>query len=157
MPRWLTDVRIVLVALALGVARAAPMGPRPGIRLGGNPATPPAQWSSVTLPEEVRLATSAGILPHVVIIWVVESDNRLYVIGAPDSTWVEGATRSPDVRLRIGDNAYGMRAIRIEPGRQDIFQMYIDRYKDNYPEIIETFPPVEEFSQGGALFELVSR
>ena len=92
-----------------------------------------------------------------VIIWVVESDNRLYVIGAPDSTWVEGATRSPDVRLRIGDNAYGMRATRIEPGRQDIFQMYIDRYKDNYPEIIATFPPVEEFSQGGALFELVSR
>lgn len=71
-----------------------------------------------------------------VIIWVVESDNRLYIIGAPDSTWVEGATRSPDVRLRIGDNAYGMRATRIEPGRQDIFQMYIDRYKDNYPEII---------------------
>jgi hypothetical protein len=35
--------------------------------------------------------------------------------------------------------------------------MPVDRYKDNYPEIIATFPPVEEFSQGGALFELVSR
>ncbi len=157
MPRWLTYVLIVLFVLALGVALAAPIGPMPGIRLGGNLASPPAQWSSVTLPEEVRLATFAGILPHVVIICVVESDNRLYVIGAPDSTWVEGATRSPDVRLRIGDNAYGMRATRIEPGRQDIFQMYIDRYKDNYPKIIATFPPVEEFSQGDALFELVSR
>jgi hypothetical protein len=97
------------------------------------------------------------MLPHVVIIWVVESDNRLYVIGAPDSTWVEGATRSAEVRLRIADNVYDMRATRIESGRQDIFQMYIDRYKDNYPDIIAGFPPIEEFSRGGALLELVRR
>jgi len=157
MPRWLSYVLVVLIVLALGVALAAPIGPMPGIRLGGNPATAPAQWSSLALPEEVRLATSAGMLPHVVIIWVVESDNRLYVIGAPDSTWVDGATRAPDVRLRIGDNAYDMRATRIESGREDIFQMYIDRYKDNYPDIIAGFPPIEEFSQGAALFELAGR
>jgi hypothetical protein len=157
MPRWLTGVLIVIFVLALGVAIAAPIGPMPGIRLGGNPASVPAQWSSVTLPDEVRLATSSGMLPHVVIIWVVESDNRLYVIGAPDSVWVEGATRSSDVRLRIGDNTYEMRATRVESGRREISQMYIDRYKDKYPEIIDSFPPIEEFSQGAALFELVSR
>ena len=84
MPRWLTYAFIGLVVLTLGVAMAAPIGPMPGIRLGGSPATTPAEWSSVTLPEEVNLATSAGLLPHVVIIWVVESDNHLYVIGAPD-------------------------------------------------------------------------
>ena len=157
MPRWLAYVLIALIVLVLGVALAAPIGPMPGIRLGGSPASAPAQWSSLDLPEEVRLATSAGMLPHVVIIWVVESDNRLYVIGAPDSTWVEGATRSADVRLRIADNVYDMRATRIESGRQDIFQMYIDRYKDNYPDIIASFPPIEEFSRGGALLELVRR
>ena len=157
MPRWLTYVLIALFVLGLGVALAAPIGPMPGIRLGGNQTTAPVQWSSVTLPEEVQLATSTGTLPYVVIIWVVESDNRLYVIGAPDSNWVENATRSPDVRLRIGDNAYDMRATRIQTGRQDIYQMYIDRYKDNYPEIIASFPPIEEFSQGAALLELVSR
>jgi hypothetical protein len=79
------------------------------------------------------------------------------VIGAPDGNWVENATRSPDVRLRIGDSAYDMRATRIKSGRQDVFQMYIDRYKGNYPEIIASFPPIEEFSQGAALFELVRR
>ena len=157
MRRWLTYGVIAVVVLALGVALAAPIGPMPGIRLGGNSATAPAQWSSLALPEEVRLATSAGVLPHVVIIWVVESDNHLYVIGAPDSTWVDGATRAPDVRLRIGDNAYDMRATRIESGREDIFQMYIDRYKDNYPDTIAGFPPIEEFSQGAALFELAGR
>ena len=157
MPRWLTVILIATVVLVFGLALAAPIGPMPGIRLGGTAATPPDQWSSMTLPEEVRLATSAGFLPHVVIIWVVEDDNRLYLIGAPDSAWVEGATQSPDVRLRIGDNAYDMRATRIAAGREDMFQKYIDRYKDNYPEIIASFPPIEEFSQGAALFELVSR
>ena len=157
MPRWLTYAFIGLVVLTLGVAMAAPIGPMPGIRLGGSPATTPAEWSSVTLPEEVNLATSAGLLPHVVILWVVESDNHLYVIGAPDSTWVEQATQSPDVRLRIGDDAYDMLATRIQSGRQDIFQMYIDRYKDNYPDIIAGFPPVEEFAKGAALFELNRR
>ena len=157
MPRWLTYVLISLIVLMLGVALAAPIGRLPGVRLGGSLTNPPAEWSSVTLPEEVLLATSASLLPHVVIIWVVESDNRLYVIGAPDSIWVEGATQSPDVRLRMGDNAYDMRATRIQSGRQDIFQMYVDRYKEKYPEIIASFPPIEEFSQGGALFELSSR
>jgi hypothetical protein len=93
MPRWLTVIFIAAVVLVLGLALAAPIGPMPGIRLGGTAAAPPAQWSSVTLPEEVRLATSAGFLPHVVIIWIVEDDDRLYVIGAPDSTWVEGGGR----------------------------------------------------------------
>ena len=156
MPRWLTYILVALIVLVLGLALFAPIGPMPGVRLGGNHASPPDQWSSVSLPEEVRLATS-GTLPYVVIIWVVESDNRLYVIGAPDSTWVERATQTSDVRLRIDDNAYDMRATRLEPGRQDVFQMYIDRYKGNYPDIIAGFPPLEQFAAGAALFELTAR
>ena len=42
-------------------------------------------------------------------------------------------------------------------GRQDIFQMYIGRYKGNYPEIIAGFPAIEEFARGGALCERVGR
>lgn len=157
MPRWLTYVLIALVALLIIVALTAPLGPMPGIRLGGSPATAPLHFAQEDLPEEVRLATYDGMLPYVVIIWVVESDGRLYVIGAPESTWVARATRAPDVRLRIGDNAYDMRARRLEPGRQEIFQRYIDRYQDGYPEIIASFPPLAEFAQGAAAFELVGR
>jgi hypothetical protein len=157
MPRWMTYVLTLLAVVVLGVALAAPIGPMPGFRLGGNDATPPDQWSAAALPEEIRLATFAGMLPHVVIIWVVESDNRLYVIGSPDSTWVEGATLSPDVRVRIGDNAYDMRATRLNPGPRYLFEKYINRYKDSYPDIIAGFPPMDEFSQGAALFELTRR
>ena len=61
------------------------------------------------------------------------------------------------IRREVNLRHLVLRATRIESGRQDIFQMYIDRYKDNYPDIIAGFPPIEEFSKGGALFELVGR
>jgi hypothetical protein len=157
MPSWLKIVLIVLLVVVLGAAIAAPIGPMPGFRIGGNDADAPEQWSSIDIPGEVRLASYSGLLPHVVIIWIVESDNRLYVIGDPASAWVEGATNAPDVRLRMGDNTYDMRATRLQPGPQEIFLKYINRYKDDYPEIIDSFPPPEEFATGAALFELTRR
>jgi hypothetical protein len=157
MPRWLTYVLVAVAVLVVVVALAAPIGPMPGVRIGGNPASPPADWSSTTLPEDVRLATYASTLPHVVIIWVVESDNHLYLVGAPDSTWVEGATRAPEVHLRIGDDTFDMRATRLAQGRRDIVEKYINRYKDNYPDIIAGFPPIEQFAEGAAVFELDAR
>lgn len=92
-----------------------------------------------------------------VIIWIVEADNRLYVIGAPESTWVAGTTSAPEVRLRIGDNTYDMRATRLQPGPQEIFLKYINRYKDDYPEIVASFPPPAEFASSAAVFELTRR
>jgi hypothetical protein len=157
MPSWLKIILIILLIVALGAAIAAPIGPMPGFRIGGNDAEAPDDWSSLELPNEVLLANYAGALPHVVIIWVVEDSNRLYVIGAPDSTWVEGTTKAPDVRLRIRDNTYNMRATRLQPGPQEIFLKYINRYKDDYPEIIASFPPPEEFASSAVAFELTRR
>lgn len=157
MPSWLKIVLIVLLVVVLGAAIAAPIGPMPGFRIGGTDAAAPDQWSSIELPGEVRLASYGGVLPHVVIIWIVESDNRLYVIGDPASTWVQGATSAPDIRLRIGDSTYDMQAKQLQPGPQEIFLKYIDRYKDDYPEIIASFPPPEEFANSAAVFELTRR
>ena len=156
MPSWLKTVLIVLIVIVIGVAVAAPLGPLPGFRLGGSAASAPEQWPT-RLPDEVRLANYSGALPHVVIIWVVETDNKLYVIGDPASTWVQGVTDSPEVRLRIEDSVYEMTAERLNPGPMHIFQTYIDRYKDDYPEIIASFPPPEQFAGSAAVFELTRR
>ena len=123
---------------------------------GGNPAAAPASWSAVTLPEEVKLATDSGLWPYVVIIWIVEADDRLYLVGAPDSTWVQNATRSPEVKLRMGDDVYDLKATRVD-GRVEILERYVDRYREDYPDIIASFPPMEEFAAGAALFELSAR
>ena len=157
MPRWLNITLAVLFVLGLIVVIAAPIGPLPGFRLGGSEATPPAGWSGVDLPDEVRLANYSGALPHVVIIWIVEHDDSVYVVGDPASTWVAGTTAAPDVDLRIGDDVYAMRAERQPPGRVDVLQSYVDRYKADYPDIIAGFPPMEEFAQGAAIFELTAR
>lgn len=156
MPRWLTYVLIVLVVLLLGVAVAAPLGPMPGFRIGGTAADAPASWAGAELPDEVLFATYDG-LPYVVTIWIVESNGGLYVVGDPASTWVEKATSSADVRVRINDATYDMRATRQPPGRVDVLQAYVDRYQADYPEIIDSFPPLDELAQGSALFELTPR
>ncbi len=160
MPRWLKIALALILIPGIVIAVAAPLGPLPGFRLGGSEAVAPERWSSVTLPDEVRLASYSGLLPHVVIIWVVEHDDSLFVVGDPSSSWVKGTTAAPDIDLRIGDAVYAMRANRLPAGHPlmvDVLQAYIDRYKEDYPDIIAGFPPMEEFSQGGAVFELSSR
>jgi hypothetical protein len=87
----------------------------------------------------------------------VESGGSLYVVGDPASTWVKKATNSSDVRIRIGDSVYDMQARRMPTRRVDVLQAYVDRYKADYPEIINSFPPLPEFAQGSALFELTPR
>ena len=157
MPRWLNIALIAVLVIGLVVAIAAPIGPLPGFRLGGSEAAAPESWAGQTLPDEVKLETGAGFLPRVVIIWVVEHAGRLHVIGSPDSTWVQAATEVSDVRLRIEDDVYDMRANRLPPGQTDVVQKYLDRYRPGYPDIVGSFPPFEEFAQGAAVFELVNR
>ena len=119
MPRWLIYVLIVRIVLTLfGVVLAASIGPVPD--------DPTGRMVVADAPEDARLETSASLLPQVVILRMVESANRLYVIGVPDSIgWWERRSQ-PDVRLRIDDHSYDMRATRIESGRPDVFQLYID-------------------------------
>jgi hypothetical protein len=157
MPRWLTYTLTVLVIVLIAVALAAPLGPMPGIRIGGTAAEPPPAWDGAALPDEVRFATYDGALPYVVTIWIVESGGGLYVVGAPESTWVQKATSSPEVKVRIGDQVFDMLATRMPPGREDVLAAYIERYEDDYPEIIDSLPPLEELAAGSALFELTPR
>ncbi len=157
MPRWLTYVLAVLVVALIVLAMAAPIGPMPGLRIGGTTAEVPTSWHAAELPDEVLLATYDGPLPYVVTIWIVESDGRLYVVGDPQSTWVKKATRAPAVKVRIGDLVYDIQATRMPPGRMDVLEAYVNRYKADYPEIIDSFPPLPEMTQGSALFELTRR
>jgi hypothetical protein len=157
MSRWLTYVLTVLVAALVIVAIAAPIGPMPGLRIGGSVTDVPAAWTAAELPDEILFGTYDGALPYVVTIWIVASGGGLYVVGDPASTWVEKATSTSEVKVRIHDAVYEMRARRMPPGRVDVLQAYVDRYKDDYPEIIDGFPPVPELAQSSALFELTAR
>ncbi len=157
MPRWLKVILTVVVLTLITTAVAGPLGPVPGIRLGGTPSPAPAQWSDIVLPHNVQLRTTGGLLPRVVNIWVVESDNTLFIVGEKGSGWVNGTLNEPQVDLRIGDNRYPLVATAQETVDLHVYQKYIDRYRADYPDIIAGMPKAEEVGDAAVIFRLNRR
>lgn len=158
MTKWLSRFALLLVALAIGAAIAGPIGPVPGVRIGGTPTPVPADWSTFQLPEEVKLRTTGGLLPRVVTIWIVEANSALYVFGANDSGWVNATLKDPAVQLRIDDRTYALTATQVPDLDPVVYKKYIDRYATNYPDIVASMPEPDAsedaFASAGVAFKL---
>ena len=115
-----------LLAFAIGLALAIvlgwslgfvrPYGPIGGGRLRGAVSPPPADWSFVDRIPEIEIETRWGPLPWTVTTWVLSHDRKLY---APSRNclakrWVKNVLAQPDVRVRIADSVYELRAVRDE-------------------------------------------
>ncbi len=145
----------VILALLTVVVVAAPLGPLPGLFIGGTPAEAPARWPDTSSVHEIRLRVP-GILPRVVIIWVIEFNDELYVVGDKGSTWVSMIGEGGPVEMRLGDDTYSLTALPVEEGWQPIYQAYLDKYRPDYPDLVSEFPLPEEGAGTGAIF-LLSR
>ncbi len=152
MPRWLTISIAAVVIVVAGLAVVAPIGPLPGVWLGGRSVPPPDDWSALDLPQTVQLQTVGGLLPRVVNLWIVQHDADLYVLGNPASGWVQAATANPMVALRIGDSAYTLRAQRVQAA--GAYAAYRRRYQADFPDLVASLPPPEAASTV-AIFRLV--
>lgn len=141
------------VALAVIAALAAPIGPLPGFFIGGTATPAPAQWPDTSDVDEILLKVP-GTPPRVVTIWVIDHDGALHVVGAPDSGWVERIGDGAPVQMRIDDRTYDLTARRIKDGWQPVLEAYVAKYRDDYPDIIAGFPPLEEAEGQFALFRL---
>ena len=139
---------VLLIVIAI-----APIGPLPGLFIGGTLATAPEQWPDTTDVDEIRLRVP-GILPRVVIIWVVESAGELHVVGARDSGWVSMLGEGGPVEMRLGDSTYPLRAVAVHEGFEDVLTAYVDKYRTEYPDIIAGFPSVAEALTRVAVFRL---
>ncbi|MEM9622197.1 MAG: hypothetical protein AAF993_11140 [Pseudomonadota bacterium] len=155
MRKWLILALLALVALLLTAAVAGPLGPMPGMYLGGQATDPPSQWSSVAVPEQIQLETRGGLLPRVVNLWIVESDNELYVFGATDSGWVNATRSDPQVRLRMEDQTYSLMAAPLAQPDLTVYERYLARYADDYPDIVAGMPAIDELDgAAGVIFHL---
>ena len=109
--------------LMLGAAILAcgPLGPFPGGRLSGESG--PAQvndWSFAN--EEVAQLETRPDDPHSVNTWFVGVDDRLYVptsmiLGPKDPearAWVKQVLADSRVRIRLGEQVFRRRAVRVE-------------------------------------------
>ena len=124
-----------LFLVIIAIAWIAPIGPMPGFIIGGVESPTPTSWGDTKPVHEVRLAAN-GIVPRVVIIWVVQLDGELYVLGANDSGWVERLGKDKEARVRIKDKTYQVTAIRQTESLARITEAYWSKYEPDYPSLI---------------------
>lgn len=147
----------ILVVVLVVLLFAAPLGPLPGIFIGGTAAPVPASWGDTRPIHEIQLQVGEGLIRRVVIIWVVQVDGLLHVVGAKDSGWTAAIGGSGPVRMRLGDETYDMQATLMTTGWQPVLEAYVDKYREDYPEIIDGFPSIDEAEGAVSVFQLLPR
>ncbi len=143
----------LLVILLVTLAVIAPVGPLPGFLIGGVESTAPKTWPDTSNVHEIKLAVP-GTLPRVVTIWVIEYESELFVTGYAESGWVRMLGSGGPVRMRLGDNTYPLLATAVTNNAQPILTAYMDKYRPDYPDIVEDFPSPEEAGDSYAVFKL---
>ncbi|MGK0221259.1 MAG: quinohemoprotein ethanol dehydrogenase [Limisphaerales bacterium] len=153
-------IKSLALILGLGLLVAiwvAPIGPMPGIFIGGTPSAVPQTWGDTNPVHEISLSVGTGMLPRVVIIWVVQFEGDLYVVGSPDSGWTQRIGAASAVQMRLGDETYDMHATRVEAGWKPILTAYAEKYEPDYPEIVGGFPNLDDAQGMFAIFRLTGQ
>ncbi|MBW2389479.1 MAG: hypothetical protein JRG89_13730 [Deltaproteobacteria bacterium] len=122
--------RLIAVCSLFLVAGCGPFLLLPGGKLDGVTTPPPDDWSFSDEVNTVQLETRAED-PYSVNLWAVGMGPRLYVhAGTNRSGWVEHMEANADVRVRVEDKLYDLRASRVDA--QDEFTRFSDAYEAKY-------------------------
>ncbi len=70
MNKMLKIAALVVSLLVVKLIGLAPIGPMPGVFIGGTQTATPAVWGNTSAEHEIRLKVP-GTIPRVVIIWVI--------------------------------------------------------------------------------------
>ena len=152
--------RRVLIALLTAIFAilvfVTPIGPLPGFFIGGQPTPVPQTWPNTAKVDEILLKVP-GILPRVVVIWVVQVDGALYVVGNSASGWVQRLGDGAAVEMRLSGNAYALNALPVTEDLERLFNAYKDKYRPNYPGIVGGFPILAKADDQFRVFRLIAR
>ena len=144
----------ILAVLVILLIALLPIGPVPGFIVGGTETDVPETWGDTSAIHEIKLKVGASGLPRVVIIWVTQFENELYVVGANESGWVSMLGEGGPVQLRMEDKTYPLNATRVTAKWEAVLEAYQNKYRADYPEIINGFPTLEEAKGTTAVFKL---
>lgn len=141
----------LFLALALlATTGCEPVWMLPGGALSGPVEPVPADWSFSDSFETVQLETSPDD-PYSVNVWGVGVGRNFYVAaGRGKNRWARNLAEDPRVRLRIGDDVYEMKAVRVESDAE--LEAFLAAAKRKYD-----FEPDEEQREDAALFRLERR
>lgn len=115
---------------AVALAACDPVFVFAGGELSGTERTLPADWGFTRDFHTIQLETRPSD-PYSVNVWGVAANRHFYVASdGGESSWARAIEDEPRVRLRIGDDIYGLSAKRIEdPGEiDDVIDAYIEKY-----------------------------
>ena len=122
--RWRGGIAATMLVAGCG----GPVGPFAGGELSGASAEPPAAWRGV--PDTVQLEVQPAD-PYSVNVWAVGIGRHLYVATGPEgSTWSSGLQRESNVRVRVADVVYPLRAsvVRDADERERVVAAYLGKY-----------------------------
>ena len=151
-----TGLIAFVAAMLATLVFVTPIGPMPGFFIGGQPTPVPKAWPDTSKVDEILLKVP-GILPRVVIIWVVQVDSALYVVGSRSSGWVQRVADGANVEMRLSGNTYALAAVPIRQDLERVVNAYKNKYRANYPDIVAGFPTLEEAGDQFGVFRLDSR
>jgi hypothetical protein len=138
--------------LAFGIGCGGPLVMIPGGELSGTIEPTPSDWSFSDEFENVQLETRPDD-PYSVNLWGVGDGATFYIASGRglESTWAKHIEADPDVRLRIGDDIYELRAARTDDPQDRT--RFLAAGKKKY----EGFEPTEEQTAAAVLYRLESR
>ena len=145
-----------VAAMLATLVFVTPIGPMPGFFIGGQPTPVPKAWPDTSKVDEILLKVP-GILPRVVIIWVVQVDSALYVVGSRSSGWVQRIADGANVEMRLSGNTYALAAVPIRQELERVVNAYKNKYRADYPDIVAGFPTLEEAGDQFGVFRLDTR
>ena len=134
----------------LFVLACGPLVMIPGGELSGDVTPPPADWAFTDAVDTIQLETRPAD-PYSVNLWGVAASGHFYVAaGDAESEWARHIADDPNVRLRVNDAVYELRATRTEdPAELDAFLAAATAKYD--------FEPTPEQRAEAALFRLAPR
>ena len=139
----------ILLAMVLVSAGCGPIGPMPGLAIGGQEQPAPNDFEFVQDHELLLVRTFfGGWLPQVHYIWGVGVDDSIYAIAVPGASWRARINDDPDVLVRVGDNYYNLTAAKVNDAedRQAVFDAYIAKYGPQLEEILGRPGTIEDMS-----------
>lgn len=134
--------------MALFLTACGPMGPVPGVVLGGETQSAPDDFANVQQHDLIQIETQmAGMIPQVHNIWGVGIGDAVFAIGEPGSGWRARLDEDPNTRVRVGDAVYELTAAPIkEEEKQPALDAYVAKYGPQIPEAVGRDLTLEDFA-----------
>jgi hypothetical protein len=143
-----------LVALVAGLVLVFALGcdpffTLPGGALSGEVKPVPTDWGFTDEIDTIQLETQPED-PYSVNVWGIGIGSDFFIAGAAERTWADHIAADPEVRIRVEDALYEMRAEQTEDPAD--LEAFLAAAKQKYD-----FEPDPEDAESATLYRLTPR